>query len=113
MQPTRGSRPLDRPLRGPPTPVARHRASQDAQDRSPGDPRTAEAGCGSSHSPRSNQALALKRAFDLITVAPRAPGDEGTGQLGTDSTESAVPKRETLFTQVQVTNPADGFRVTG
>jgi hypothetical protein len=111
--PTRGSRPLDRPLRGPPTPVARHLASEDAQDRSPSDSRTAEAGCRSCCSSSSNLALALKRAFDQITAAPKAPGDEGTGQPGTDSAESALPKRETLFTQVQVSNPADGFRATG
>ena len=65
--------------RGPPTPVARHRASDDATGARQA-LEIAVAGCGSCRSPSRNKALTLQRVFDLI--ARSGAGRRGYGPTG-------------------------------
>jgi len=95
--------------RGPPTPVARHRTSDDVTGARQA-LEIAVAGCGSCRSPSRHKALTLQRVFDLI--ARSGAGRRGHGPTGDPGAMARSAKRETLLMQVR-DDPAGGSRATG
>ncbi len=87
---------------GPPTPVARHRASDDATGARQA-LEIAVAGCGSCRSPSCNKALTLQRVFDLITrIGVGRLHRDGAGRRGHGPTKDPDAKAPG-----EMGNPAD------